>query len=180
MTRFIAALAASWLCGATVSAITVVPMTFAELVEASAAIVYGRVADVRGQWTGDRRGIDSVLTLDAIDYLKGDLSERVNVRLPGGRAGGIVNLVPGAPVLAPGDLVVLFLTTSGPTIPTPTGVTQGVYRVTIDAATRAPVVRPPLLHTAGDGRIVRGAAANRPVALAEFSARVRGAARAAR
>jgi hypothetical protein len=180
MFRIGAAMVVSCLLCGSVSAITLVPMTFDELVEASAAVVYGRVADVQGQWTADRRGIDSIVAIDAIDYLKGDLSERISVRLPGGRVGGMVNLIPGAPVLAEGDLIVLFLRTRGPSLPTPTGLTQGVFRVTIDAATRVPVVRPPVLHTPGDGRIVRGAAAQRPIPLTEFGARVRGAAKAVR
>jgi hypothetical protein len=180
MFRLWAGIIASCLVGGSASAITLVPMTFDELVDASTAVLYGRVADVQGQWTPDRRGIDSIVAVDAIEYLKGDLSERISVRLPGGRTGGMVNLIPGAPVLAEGDLIVLFLKARGPSIPSPTGLTQGVFRVTIDAATRVPVVRPPVLHTPGDGRVVRGAAAQRPIPLAEFGARVRGAAKVAR
>lgn len=157
-----------------------VPMTFDELVAGSTAVVYGRVADVRGQWTSDRRGIDSVLTIDAIEYLKGDLSDRVSVRVPGGRVGATLNLIPGAPALAEGDLVVLFLKTNGPSIPTTTGLSQGVFRVTLDAVTRTPLVRPPVLQAVGEGRNARGSAAHRPVALPEFGARVRTAAREAR
>jgi hypothetical protein len=180
MVRLCSAAVVSCLLAGSASAITLVPMTFEQLVDASAAVVYGRVASVHGQWTADRRGIDSIASIDAIEYLKGNLSERVSVRLPGGRVGGMVNLIPGAPVLAEGELIVLFLTTRGPALPMPTGLTQGVFRVTIDAATRTPVVRSPAPHTAGEGRIVRGAAAGQPVALAEFGARVRGAARGAR
>jgi hypothetical protein len=180
MFRLCGAVVASCLLCGSASAITLVPMTFDELVGASAAVVYGRVASVHGQWTADRRGIDSIVAVDAIDYLKGDLSERVSVRIPGGRVGGMVNLIPGAPVLAEGDLIVLFLTTRGPAMPRPTGLTQGVFRVTIDAATRMPVVRPPVLHIPGEGRIARGAPAGRPVTLAEFGARVRGAAQGGR
>ena len=180
MTRFLAATFAWCLCGISATAITILPMTFGELVDASTAVVYGRVADVRGQWTSNRHGIDSVLTIDAIQYLKGDLTGRVTVRVPGGRVGEMVHVIPGAPVLAEGDLVVLFLKASGPAMPTPAGLTQGVFRVTVDPATHAPLVQPPVLHTAGTGRIVRGDAARRPMTIAALGAQVRDAMKDAR
>ena len=180
MIRLSAAVAAWCLYCVSASAISLVPMTFDELVAGSVAVVYARVAEVRGQWTADRRGIDSVMTIDALEYFKGDLSDRVTVRTPGGRAGGMINLIPGAPVFAEGDLVVLFLKASGPSIPVPTGLTQGVFRVTLDPATRAPLVQPPSLHAAGAGRIVRGDPAHRPVALPVFATRVREAMKDAR
>ncbi len=58
-----------------IDAVTVVPMTFEQLVEESVAVVYARVADVRGQWTADRRAIDSMVTLEALKYFKGDLGD---------------------------------------------------------------------------------------------------------
>jgi hypothetical protein len=67
-------------------AVTVVPMTFEELVAESVAVVYARVTDVRGQWTLDRRAIDSLIALEPLKYFKGDLGETVVMRLPGGTA----------------------------------------------------------------------------------------------
>ncbi len=46
-------------------------MTFEQLVDEAAAVVYARVADVRGQWTADRQSIDSIITLEALQYMKG-------------------------------------------------------------------------------------------------------------
>jgi hypothetical protein len=154
------------------SALTILPMTFDELVDQSIAVVYGRVADVRGQWTSDRRAIESLVSIDAIDYFKGNLSDRVIVRMPGGRVGPMVGLVPGAPTLAEGDVVVVFLKATGPAIPIPTGLSQGVFRVSFDNAARVPMVRPPVLNDVGAGRVVRGDLSLRPLPLAEFSRRV--------
>lgn len=154
-------------------AITVVPVTFEELVADATAVVYARVADVEGRWTADRRGIESVVTLEALRYLKGDLGPAVAMRLPGGEAGGFVNLLPGAPVLHAGDLVMLFLVSRGPAIPVPVGLTQGVFRVKRDAGSGAVLVTPPPLKQSAAGRIIRGAADRRALTLDAFAAEVR-------
>ena len=160
---------------APLSAITVKPLSFSELVDGSAAVVHGRVSAVHGQWTADRHGIDSLVTIEAIDYLKGGLGERVTVRVPGGRVGGMVNLIPGAPTFAEGDQVVLFLKVDGPAIPVVTGTTQGVYRVTTDTRSGGLMVVPPLVDAAGGGAIVRGDLNRRPLSIDAFSAAVKGA-----
>ncbi|MCC7126208.1 MAG: hypothetical protein IT178_15275 [Acidobacteria bacterium] len=161
------------LAGSPLAALTVKPMTFTELVTQSVAIVHGRVVDVRGQWTADRRAIDSVITVEAIAYLKGQLGDRVSVRVPGGEAGGYVNVIPGAPRFSTGDEVVLFLTGSGPSIPVVTGTTQGVFRVSRDARSGGVVVTPPVIETpASAQRLVRGEPTRRPLPLPAFAAAV--------
>jgi hypothetical protein len=160
--------------GAPLAAITIQPLSFEELVHESAAIVYGRVSDVRGQWTPDRQGIDSFLTVDVVDYFKGALGEVVTVRVPGGQVGAMVHVLPGAPTFAPGDRVVLFLKTYGPSIPIVTGTTQGVFRVAPDPRTGAPVVVPPVVsRSSPPGPLVRGSRVRRPLSLGDFAAAVR-------
>jgi hypothetical protein len=158
---------------ARLEAITVVPMTFEELVGEATAVVYARVADVRGQWTSDRRSIDSVVTLEALRYLKGDLGPGVFVRLPGGETGGVINVLPGAPVLRQGELVVLFLKARGPAISTPLGLGQGIFRVLRDPRSGTMLVSPPPLKASAAGRVIRGAADRRLLALDAFEASVR-------
>lgn len=156
-----------------VHAITVTPMTFEELVDESAAVVYARVTDVRGQWTSDRRAIDSLITLEALRYLKGDFGPSVLMRLPGGEAGGIINVLPGAPVLREGELVVLFLVSRGPTIPTTLGLGQGIFRVVREARSGSTLVTPPPLKASAAGRVLRGAVERRLLTLEAFEANVR-------
>jgi hypothetical protein len=158
---------------ARIDALTVVPMTFEELVREASAVVYARVADVRGQWAQDRRSIDSLVTLDALHYLKGDFGRSVLIRLPGGESGGIVQVLPGAPVLREGDLVVLFLAARGPAIPGPVGLNQGVFRVAHDGRTGESIVSPPPLKSSTAGRVLRGAADRRVLTLEAFEAGVR-------
>lgn len=174
MKRYVVAtLVATALMNVRTTAITVVPMTFEQLVSESEAVIYARVGDVRGQWTTNRRSIESIVTLDALRYLKGGLGETVLIRLPGGQAGGRINLWPGAPVLREGDLVVVFLDSHGPAIPTVLGLNQGIFRVVPDARTGAPIVTPPPLKASEAGRIVRGAAERRTLTVDAFAAAVR-------
>ena len=95
-------------------ATTVVPLSFEQLVNASQSVVYGRVADVRAQWTADRRFIDSVVTVEILRGMKGSAGESIAFTVPGGQVGRYLNVIPGAPSFAPGDLAVFFLTAQGP------------------------------------------------------------------
>jgi hypothetical protein len=159
--------------GATLDAITVVPLTFEQLVNEAAAVVYARVTEVRGQWTADRQSIDSIITLEALQYLKGDLGPVVPMRLPGGEASGIVNVLPGAPRLREGELVVLFLKARGPARLTTLGLSQGIFRVARDPRTGTMLVTPPPLKESAAGRIMRGAAERRALSIDAFGASVR-------
>lgn len=162
------------------SAVTVVPLSFPQLVTAATAVVHGRVTEVRGQWTADRRGIESLVTIDALRYLKGDLGGRVTVRVPGGEAGGLINVIPGVPRLVQGDHVVIFLTTSGPSVPVVTGTTQGVFRVGVDPRSGGLIVQPPAALGAAPGVVRRGDLTRRPLTMAGFADAVRQAQQVAR
>lgn len=158
-------------------AVTVAPLSFDELVNASTTVVYGRVSEVRGQWSEDRRRIDSFVTIEVVGRYKGSPGETLTFTVPGGQVGRYMNLVPGAPSFNPGDRAVLFLTSRGPRLPITTGFTQGIYRVTTDASGTAVVVPPPL--DTADRRIVRGDVMRKPVPLASFEAAVRAVRRTA-
>ncbi len=163
------------MCGTLVApagAITVAPLSFEELVNESTAVIYGRVSDVQGQWSADRRSIESRITVDVVGRFKGSPGETITFTVPGGQVGRYLNLIPGAPSFARGDRAVLFLTSRGPRLPTPTGFTQGIYRVTVDSRTGSALVVPPVLETA-DRRIVRGDPRRKPVSMAVFEAAVR-------
>jgi hypothetical protein len=159
---------------ASADATTVVPLSFDKLVSQSSAVVYGRVSDVRSQWTADRRFIESVVSIDVIKDLKGGTADTIAFTVPGGQVGRYLNVIPGAPVFAAGDLAVFFLTAQGPRLPVTTGLTQGVYRVQRDSS-GAMLVMPPVSETAG--RVVRGDGRRKPVPLASFEGSVRAIAR---
>jgi hypothetical protein len=153
-------------------AITVVPLSFEELVRQSSSVVYARVIEVRGQWTDDRRSIDSLVTVEVLKGLKGTSASELTVTIPGGQVGRYLNLLPGAPSLSRGDLAVLFLTARGPRLPVTTGFTQGIYRVIRDGASGDTLVTPPAVESAARP-IVRGDRRRKPVSLTAFESAVR-------
>lgn len=158
---------------ATISAdaTTVIPLTFEQLVNESQSVIYGRVSDVRAQWTADRRFIESVVTIDVLRGMKGNAHESIAFTVPGGQVGRYLNVIPGAPSFVRGDLAVVFLTAQGARLPVTTGLTQGVYRVQRDGASGEMLVVPPVIETTG--RIVRGDVRRKPVSLATFEGAVR-------
>lgn len=157
---------------ASLHASVVVPMSFEQLVDEAAAVVYARVADVRGQWTADRQSIDSIIRLEPLRYLKGDLGSSIALRLPGGEAGGMITVIPGAPTLRDGELVVVFLKARGPAMLTPLGWGQGIFRVARDPRSGQMLVSPPPLKESAAGRVIRGAAERRALSVAAFAAAV--------
>jgi hypothetical protein len=155
---------------ASLHAMVVVPAEFGEMVAASQTIVHGRVIDVQSYETAGRRTIESLVTVQVVDAIKGQPGSTAYFKLPGGQVGRYRRVMVGAPQCARGDEVVLFLKGSAPAVPMPFGLTQGVYRVNRDAAGRAtvaPMVAP------GAERIVRGDPARRPLELEAFTSMVR-------
>jgi len=159
------------LSGLRLQAIALAPLSFEELVRQSSSVIYARVADVRSQWTDDRRSIDSLVTVEVIKGLKGEPGAALTLTVPGGQVGKYLNLMPGAPSFARGDLVVLFLTGRGPRLPITTGFTQGIYRVVQDAASGNAHVMPPVVEPGQ--KIIRGDGRRKPVSLAVFESAVR-------
>ena len=152
-------------------ATTVMPLTFEQLVNGSQAVVYGRVSEVRSQWTADRRFIESVVTVEILRGMKGGARESIAFTVPGGQVGRYLNIIPGTPAFAAGDLAVFFLRAQGPRLPVTTGLTQGIYRVRRDASTGEMMVVPPAVEAAG--RIIRGDVNRKPVPLAAFERSVK-------
>jgi hypothetical protein len=159
-------------CGAmSVSAMVVVPAEFSEMVTASELVVHGRVVGIRSQLVGDRRTIETVVTIAVLDALKGEPGETVYFRVPGGQVGRYRRFMVGAPEFTSGEEVVLFLKGRVPSVPMPFGLSQGVYRVRHDAEGRT-LVTPPIVSEAA-GRVVRGDPSRRPIELSAFARNVR-------
>jgi hypothetical protein len=158
-----------------VRATVLLPAEFREVVAGSQIIVYGRIADVRSEWSDDRTRIETIVTLEAGTYLKGGPGDSVTFRVPGGQIGRYRNVMVGAPHFQSGEEVVLFLSAAGPSIAHVFGLNQGVYRVRVDARTGRRLVVPPVLTAASDEpqAIVRGDQARQPLPLDSFAASVR-------
>ena len=94
------------------AAVTVAQLSFEELVNRSAAVALARVIDVRGEFIGAGRGIESIVTVSVLKGI-GGAGETMQFTVPGGRAGRYLNLIPGAPTFTAGDVAVIFLTSRG-------------------------------------------------------------------
>ena len=148
---------------------TILPAEFAEMVARSPLIIHGTVADVRSRMTAGRRSIESLVTVDVIQPLKGPATSQIVFRVPNGQVGRYRRITVGAPEFRSGDEVVLFLDGRPPVVPMPFGLNQGVYRVSRGAgqAMVAPLLTP------GAGRVVRGDPARRPLTVEAFARQVR-------
>ena len=156
------------------TALTVLPATFEELVRESTAVVYGTVISVRGAWTVDRRTIESVVTLNAVEHFKGTDTDVTTFSVPGGEASGRILIIPGAPTFRPGDSVVVFLRGQAPSMPSPVGLSLGVYRVAPSPRDGALMVLPTPVHAVETAAAVtRGSASRAPRTLSRFAADVR-------
>jgi hypothetical protein len=115
-----------------------------------------------------------LVTIEAVEYFKGDLGDRVTIRVPGGQIGRYRSVTVGAPAFREGDEVVLFLNARGPSIPYVLGLSQGVFRVRAASGFSGPVVAPsPLIAGGTDARVSRGAPSRRPIPLSTFGEAVR-------
>jgi hypothetical protein len=136
---------------------TVVPRSDEELALAADLVVVGRCTGTESRWVG--RDLVTVARVEVHDRLEGDDPGTVTVVLPGGvdtrRRVPVAVTWPGAPRLADGETVVLFLDAGAPVDGgyTITGFAQGKLSVFEDGAGVARVQR----------RSGRGEAAGEPL-----------------
>ena len=162
----------------TLSATVLLPAEFREVVAGSQVIAHARVVDVRSEWVDGRRQIETAVTAEVLSYMKGDTGRTLTFKVPGGQIGRYRSITVGAPQFRRGDEAVLFLNTAGePAGLQVFGLNQGVFRVRQDPISgRRVVITPPLVGTSDTPqRVVRGAAARRPLELDAFGAQVRAA-----
>src|SRR5262245_2407111 len=131
-------------CARELRATVLLPADFREIVAGSQIIVYGRVAEVRPEWSDDRSRIDTIVAVTVGTYLKGGPGDTVTFRVPGGQIGRYRNVVIGAPQFETGEEAILFLTASGPSIAHVLGLSQGVFRVKVDGRSGQRLVVPPV------------------------------------
>ena len=165
------------LCAPALRATVLVPAEFREIVTGSQIIVYGRIGEVRPEWSADRRRIDTIVTVEAASYLKGGPGSTVTFRVPGGTIGRYKNVMVGAPEFRTGEEAVLFLNAQGPSVAHIFGLSQGVFRVRVDGRSGRRLVIAPVLLSNGEAaqKVTRGDSARRPLPLETFAATVRAA-----
>ena len=165
--------AAGWLAVPVRTTATVLlPADFTTVVTGSEVIVHGRVIDVTARLVGPRRTIESLVTLEVIDGLKGVSTHAVTFRVPNGQVGRYRRILVGAPEFVEGDEVFVFLQGRAPAVPSLFGLSQGVYRVARSGGRT--VVAPPVMARGGAAeRVVRGDPARTPIDASLFAREVR-------
>ena len=160
---------------ASLSASVAIPAEINALVSDAQAIVHGRVVRLQGRASGDGLGIETLVTLEAESYLKGDLGREVTFVVVGGQFGRYRSVVSGAPQFAEGQEVVLFLGAKAPALPHVIRMSQGAFRVSVDRRTGARTIRrQPLASEAATWqKVQRGAGAPDGLSLQAFGAMVR-------
>jgi hypothetical protein len=111
-----------------------------DMIQQSTAIVRAKVTGSNSAFRG--KDIFTYYQLQVVETLKAGPSPLATVAVPGGAAGGIRQVVPGAPVLANGQEYVIFLWTSKSGLTQIIGLSQGLFAVTQNPAGLAVMVRP--------------------------------------
>ena len=144
---------------ASLRATVLIPADLTELARDARAIAVGRVVGLDSRWSPDHQTIETIVSLEVAEYLKGSLGATVAFRIPGGRVGRYRNIVEGAPQFSIDQPVIVFLGARGPSVPFVLGMSQGVYRIVPAAG--------------GLGWDVTSEPLRRRQALPDFKARVR-------
>jgi hypothetical protein len=123
------------LLSSTAAAGTVVPMDLQTLSDHAAQVIIGRVTDVRSYRADDPPRIESEVTFEQVEYLKGGTRESAptfTLIVPGGTVGDMRMHVCCAASFSVGDKWVLFLLPTYRTFPV-VGLYQGAFLVLPDA-----------------------------------------------
>lgn len=159
-------------CAASVRATVIFPADLNELAVAAKAIVYARITDVQPLVSDDRLRVESVVTAEAIGYVKGNMGRTINFRVPGGTVGAYRTIMVGAPSFQTGEEVILFFGAGESPGPHLLGFNQGVFRVRVDERTGVRIVIPaPAISTGVDAAVKRGT--REPMPLDQFATQVR-------
>ena len=152
-TNFLVMLAGLLAGTASLTATTVVPPTFEQLVDQAQEIFQGTVTDVKSQWIGegDNRHIVSYITFQVKDALKGKPGRTFTMRAFGGTVDGESMEIGDAPKFAVGDEDIVFIENNGSQVVPLVGMMYGRFHVRKDQTGKAMV-------TTNEGRPLRNVA----------------------
>jgi len=131
-------LAAAIVAATSVSATTVVPPTFEQLVDQAQVIFHGTVTKLNSQWIGEgaQRRIVTFVTFDVKESLKGQTGKTYTIRTFGGTVDGETMRIGDAPTFEVGDDQILFVENNGSQVIPLVGLMHGQFRVRKDASGR--------------------------------------------
>jgi hypothetical protein len=132
-------------------ATTVIPPTFEQLVDQADVIFQGTVTEVRSVWSGEgaQRHIDSYVTFQIEDSIKGAPGSSYTIRMLGGTVGDETMEVTDSPKFQIGDRDILFVEHNGEQFVPLVGINNGRFHIQHDQQTNRDIV------TNGEGEPVR-------------------------
>lgn len=138
--RLFAALLVLPIAAAPAAATVLVTQDVETLGGASEFVVHARVIDVAGRWNRTRTMIETDVTLDVIEDLRGTTRRHPVVVVPGGRVDGYRQVIDGAPEFRINEEVVVFLRRDRSGRLAVSGFSLGLSRVTRDEGNNALLV----------------------------------------
>jgi hypothetical protein len=123
---------------ASLSATTVIPPTFEQLVDQAQVIFQGTVTKVNSEWIGEgaERHIATFVTFEVKDALKGAPGKSYTMRQFGGTVDGETMEIGDAPAFKVGDEDILFVENNGSQVIPLVGIMHGRFHVRKDDAGR--------------------------------------------
>ena len=125
-----------------ISASTVIPPTFDQLVQQAELIFQGTVTNVRSVWEGEgaQRHIDTYVTFQVQDNVKGSAGTSYTIRMLGGTVGDETMEVTDTPKFNVGDRNILFVEHNYEQFVPLVGIKNGRFQVQRDEQTGRDVV----------------------------------------
>jgi hypothetical protein len=140
--RYLLPLVLSAAAFACLNATTVIPPTFEQLVGQAELIFQGTVTDARSVWEGEggQRHIETYVTFQIEDSLKGNAGSSYTIRMLGGKVGDEGLVVEGAPKFEVGDREILFVEHNYDQFVPLVGIDHGRFHVQRDEETGRDIV----------------------------------------
>jgi len=124
-------------------ATTVDPPNFGDLVKEADVVFDGVVTEIQASWVGAgaARHIESAVTFQVLDTLKGRAATPYVLKVAGGTVGDVRMEIADAPAFATGQRMILFVEKNGSQFIPLVGVMHGQIRVAHDEVTQRDVLR---------------------------------------
>jgi hypothetical protein len=159
-------------------ATTVIPPTFEQLVQQADVIFQGTVTNIQSIWSGEgaQRHIDSYVTFQVEDSIKGNANSSYTIRMLGGTVGSETMEVTDAPKFNVGDRDILFVEHNEEQFVPLVGIMHGRFHVESDETGREFVTTGeghPLRDVAKLGREEEAVSAAEAISPDEFKSQIR-------
>lgn len=127
---------------ARLTATTVIPPTFERLVQQAEVIFQGTVTDVRSIWEGEgaQRHIDTYITFQIGENVKGNAGSSYTIRILGGTVGDETMEVTDTPKFKVGDSDILFVEHNNDQFVPLVGINNGRFHVQRDEQTGRDII----------------------------------------